>query len=173
MLGSVVDCVSKGDARGAVRTAGSSAAKAQEYTPIGRVLRGLSNLTGRTVGLCASADYLAIIDLNANLCYYAAADGTSGYTTSSGVGAGAPWGASVLGTISVSNACSIDDLGGRSNMTQVAVGEVVVVGGSYQWITVNGKTTWVQSAGVGGGWLAPIPFGTSFSPTWTATVTAW
>lgn len=179
ILGSVVDCASKGDAGGAVSTINTSglraAATVAPYTPPGWLLDQASKATGISIGQCLGGSSYFGYDVTGSICYYATPSGQNGFTVTGGGGGGGPLGANGMAAISFSNAHKLSDFGGPFIYAGGTVGEGAESGGVQGQLGRNscGRLIWVGSVGWTPTGDFPTPFSGEAGVSNTATFAPW
>ena len=179
IVGSVIDCVSKGNVGGAVgtiatgglRTVGSVVAN----TPAGMALSAISQVTGVSVGGCVGGSLFAGVDGTGSICYYATPSGQSGITLGGGGGGGGPFGGNFLIGPSISNAQTLSDFGGGFGFAGGSAGEGIYGAGAQGQIGQNscGRTIWSATIGWAPGLRTPAPFSFEGGGTYTWTYPQW
>ena len=178
-IGSVMDCLSKGDVGGALSTVTTSAlrtgATGIANSPDGQALSVLSQTTGVSWGGCVGGSAYAGVGVAEAICYYATPSGQSGFTVEGGAGGGGPFGANLLIGPSVSNAQNLSDLGGWFAYGGGSVGEGPYSAGVQGQIGQNscGNTIWSATAGWAPSLDVPAPFSFEGGGSYTSTYSQW
>lgn len=163
-IGSLIDCISKGNAGGAVKTIATSSLRTASTvvanSPPGQALSWVSQATGTSLGGCAGGSAFGGFGVTGSICYYATPSGQSGITLEGGAGGGGPFGANFLIGPSVSNAQNLSDLGGWFAYGGASAGEGPYSAGLQGQIGQNscGNTIWSTTPGWAPGLRTPAPF---------------
>lgn len=127
------------------------------HSPVGQTIRGASELTGMSVGVCAGAAGATVpfFQATGSMCWYATPDGNHGLVASAGGGAGLPSLEGSLG-LGVSNAQRMEQFEGISGYVS---GSGRGVGGSFGFgEDNNGNFVWQATGGWNPG-VGQFPFG--------------
>jgi len=152
-VGSLVDCVSKGDLEGGADTVATVGLRTTSTviagSATGRSLSLASRATGISLGGCISGSAFGGPDVTGSLCYYATPSGESGVTAPGGLGVGGPAGANLLVGPSVSNAENLSDFEEWFLYGGASAGEAQYGAGVQGQIGKNGcgRTIWSATAG--------------------------
>lgn len=136
----------------------------------GLILRGVSSLTGKTIGICGGGDVTDGWNASGSLCYDATPDGGSGFTATVGGGLGGPPGIGASVGPVVSNGQTLSDQGGPFTYGGGSAGAELASGGANVSVGHNShhKLIW----DVNPGWtpnigVAPVSIHAGESRTWT------
>jgi RHS repeat-associated protein len=159
-------CRGSSEAQSAVRVVAHVASDAVGSTPIGIAAQGVSDLTGRSISICAGASSYAGVGGGVQGCWVASPSGLQGFTGT--VEGGVGYGTSAFVGIQETNAQCPGELGGKFSYEEGSLGQgVYAVGGGH----VGGRASdGRQISGWQGGWApgaTPVSGDGGYSYTWT------